>query len=337
MEKDDYYEKFFKKYMNRTAEELFEWQGFLFFLRQSDRIHYKTRLAEEGPDSSENCNNIDGYVGTLYLCAECSKRLIDSKKLVVDVIHDPHDQSFPPKFDDKEFERHICKEAFADLIEFSTEMISELKNDPEYISFFPDNDIMDHAAVYFYLKWDLRKDVPLEKFEKFLWLSWEVGLLSIIYYYFDEFLNAYQSTVDPEYNAEDFFNELEELKRAVIGNSHEMIGYWKLQDEKKKFQAISGRKGGTKQTRLPGIIEAAIKHKTEAKLKTSLDTFIAFLKKYPMNNPLQINGFEMYVKGDVVYHRDMKKTKWDRPLKLAALNRYFYIYANSCAIRPLLH
>jgi hypothetical protein len=103
-----------------------------------------------------------------------------------------------------------------------------------------------------------------------------------------------------------------------------------------KQKSISGKRGGSRKTRLQGIVAATKKYKTE-NVDHSFGKFWKFIShsKYTKNSPYKIDGYSLYVEGDDLFHKDeIKKTKkgkiksrWiSRPKK--TIERYFYEYSN---------
>jgi hypothetical protein len=102
-----------------------------------------------------------------------------------------------------------------------------------------------------------------------------------------------------------------------------------------KQKSISGKRGGSRKTRLQGIV-AAVKKFKEKPDKKSKGDFIQFLskKEYTHKTPYQIDQYDLYVDDGLIYHRDrLKKDKkgkinlrWDRPITISSLDRYYYEY-----------
>lgn len=114
--------------------------------------------------------------------------------------------------------------------------------------------------------------------------------------------------------------------------SHEAIGYWTSRLEGKKH----GQMGGRVEKKLSGLVAAIKKFKEESGNK-SIGQFMRFLSKeeYNSKKPFQVGQYDLYVDNGLIYHRDrLKKNKngrsylkWDRPIKIESLDRYFYVYA----------
>lgn len=133
-------------------------------------------------------------------------------------------------------------------------------------------------------------------------------------------------------------NLQEDMKKTFIAIEHllttkscEAIGFWTKVLKGKK----SSKKGGDAKTKLLGLV-AAIKKFKEKPTKTSISYFkkIISKKEYTQKTPYQIDQYDLYVDDGLIYHRDRSKKdkrgknnlRWDRPIKLSSLDRYYYIY-----------
>lgn len=105
-----------------------------------------------------------------------------------------------------------------------------------------------------------------------------------------------------------------------------------------RLQSLPKERGKKKkgvETRLPGLV-AAIKKFKDKPTKTSIGDFYKFIskKEYTQKTPYQIDCYDLYVDDGYIYHLDRTKNskngknnlKWDSPLKISSLDRYYYVY-----------
>jgi hypothetical protein len=233
-------EKYFQEHLQRTAIELYEWHLMLHYFWLSDVRHNRIRQVSGAP-----CIN-----GATYLCEECHKALLNSGEYILDtVIHDPKTHSFPPRYDDS-VRLSIKATCDAEFEKESLDMLNEIKKDEKDIPFFPDDAAKEYALVYLDQNLEERKDIPLDNRNLFHVLSIEARCLSIIYENFFEYKNLIK------WQDWELIEFITNLKDDVIGDSHEMIGYWKLSDIKKKIQSSWSKSGGKANKKPLGIVQA---------------------------------------------------------------------------------
>lgn len=259
-------QSFFKEHLRRTAVELYEWHLMLHYFWLSDHTHNILVQISGTPQNGEN----------LFLCKECHKELMASGNYIIeDVIHDPKVDSFPPKIDDSRRMsiKNICDAEFQkESVMFFQEMMEEDKEPP----CFPENPEKEYAIMYLLVNYESREDMELDNRNCFHLLSVEARCLSIIYEHFSEYRE--------KLNVEDWdlFGDLNHLKEQVIGDCHEMIGYWKLSDEKKKFHSLNQKEKRNKRQTWGGLTKDQIKERDQRitdKFKNSKLTMSNFAKK----------------------------------------------------------
>jgi len=128
---------------------------------------------------------------------------------------------------------------------------------------------------------------------------------------------------------EDMLKTFIAIQHMLTAKSHEAIGYWTTELKGKK----ASKKGGEAPKQKKGLVEAIKKFKEKPSMK-SKGYFINFIskKEYTRKTPYQIDQYDLYVDDGLIYHRDRTKkdkrgkTKltWDRPIKISALDHYYY-------------
>jgi hypothetical protein len=169
--------------------------------------------------------------------------------------------------------KNICDAEFQkESVMFFQEMMEEDKEPP----CFPENPEKEYAIMYLLVNYESREDMELDNRNCFHLLSVEARCLSIIYEHFSEYRE--------KLNVEDWdlFGDLNHLKEQVIGDCHEMIGYWKLSDEKKKFHSLNQKEKRNKRQTWGGLTKDQIKERDQRitdKFKNSKLTMSNFAKK----------------------------------------------------------
>lgn len=111
---------------------------------------------------------------------------------------------------------------------------------------FPENAAKEYAIKYYLKNYESREFVKLDKQDNFRLLSNEALCLSIIYANFFEYRK--KLGLDAWY----FESTINSLMKDVIGEANALIGYRRLNHERRK----TGSEGGKHKKRLPGILLA---------------------------------------------------------------------------------
>lgn len=270
-------QSFFREHLRRTSIELYEWHLMLFYFWLSNVKHNRIKQISGTPDNDNG--------ECLFLCKEChEKKMASGKYIIEDVIHDPKVDLFPPTFDAhiRQSIRSACDEDFkTESHKIAEEIQNEYGKDSRD---FPKNAEKEFAAEYLFgNKLESRKDVEPSNRNNFHWLSIEARCLSIIYEHFFEYRNKFN------FEDWDLYIFINSLKDDVIGNCHEMIGYWKLSDEKKKFQSATQKRKRAKRQTWHGLKKEQIakrNQKIKDKFNNSKLSMNHFAEKY--QNEIQL-------------------------------------------------
>lgn len=243
MNSDNQGATFLQEYLRRNALELYEWHIKLDYLSTSDRLRHNVIKQVSGtPDDNG---------GACFLCKECHESLLASGKYeVLETVHDPEVHPFPPKYDDF-LRRSLEGWCDARFKKDAEELLEEMKRDGDNI-YFPDDPEKEYAMVYLdAILHEGREESPIDDIRFFRVLSLEARLLAIIYRNFREYQNIIIQNII-KWSDDELLALLDEWRDCVIGESHEMIGYWRLGDKLKKW----GKAGGRASKKPQGILQA---------------------------------------------------------------------------------
>lgn len=230
-------EDFLQEYLKRNALELYEWHLKLCYLSTSDRLRHNIIRHVSGiPD------DVDFPVS---LCSECHNKLLTSGDYELEtVVHNPDIHPFPHNYDD--FLRSSIETLYdVQFKKCAQEIIEEMKNDGENI-YFPDDPEKEYALVYLDGVLGGRGESPIDNFCFFKVLSHEAKCLAIVYLNFREYQPFY------DFHEDELIALIDKWRDCIIGDSREMIGYWRLGDKLKRW----GRTGGAISKKPLGIIQA---------------------------------------------------------------------------------
>lgn len=223
---------FYEDHLKKTAIELFEWHLVLDYYSELDRKHHVFMDNSDTPDNDR----------TVYYCEECSKKIINSQEhTYLGLIHNPKDHLFPPQYDYflRSTIKTKCDEQFHEKCLSFSQLIK--KTGQEYSPYFPEDVEKDFASMLLRGTWEDRLNtlkIELHDINSFLVLSVEVRCLSIIYDNFFEYTEKLDMSV------QELHDLINSLKDYIMGQTHEMIGYWKLEEKTKKIFSDYGKKSG---------------------------------------------------------------------------------------------